>query len=177
MTEFLRLLGEWVTYLFPLRRVDQWEAGVCLVCGRFWRTVGPGVYLVVPWFMDVVSVNTVPGVYMTPLQTVTLRDGSALTFSAAIEVQVEDAGRAHCQIEAYSETVTEQARGLLAERLADVDPARFDPARGKRDRLMTELLEELNHTTREYGVWVRRLWFPNWALGVKTYRLLGEQML
>jgi regulator of protease activity HflC (stomatin/prohibitin superfamily) len=177
VTEFLRLLGEWLQYLFPLRRVDPWESGVCLVFGRYWRTVGPGVYLVLPWFADVVTVNVVPGVYMTPLQTVTLRDGTALTFSAAIEVQVEDARLAHCTIEAYTETVTEQARGLLAERLADVDPARFDPARGKRDRLMGELLEELNETTLGYGVRVRRLWFPDWALGVRTIRLLGAPVL
>lgn len=177
MTEFLRLLGEWVQYLFPFRRVDAWEAGVCLVAGRYWRTVPPGVYLVIPWFMDVVTVNTVPGVYMTPLQTVTLRDGVALTFSAAIEVVVEDAAKAHCTIEAWAETVTEQARGLLAERLADVDPARFDAARGKRDRLMGELLDELNATTLDYGVRVRRLWFPSFALGVKTYRLLSEGVL
>lgn len=172
MTEFLRLLLDAFQYIFPLRRVEAWERGVVYLFGRYWRTVGPGIYLIAPWFMEVRPVSVVPGVLILPLQTVTLRDGRALTFSASVWYQVEDAASAMNRIERYEETTSELASGLLAERFADVNPERFDPARGRRDRLLAELTQELDDGAKEFGVRISRVWLGNFALGVRTYRLL-----
>lgn len=172
MTDFLRLILEIFQYIFPLRKVEQWEQGVVYVFGRYWKTVAPGVYPIVPWFMEVREVSVVPGVLVLPLQTITLRDGRALTFSASVGYQVLDAERAMNSVERYEETASELASGLLAERFADVDPARFDPARGRRDRLLAELAEELNEATRIFGLEISRVMLANFAMGVRTYRLL-----
>jgi len=162
-------------YVFPFRRVEQWEAGLYYVLGRYWRTVGPGCWPLTPYFMDVVPVSMVPSIHGTALQTITLRDGLTLTYSATATVQVENAATATNAVDKWPETTMELIAGLLSERLADVDPKRFDPARNKRDRLLEELREEIDTATKVFGVRVRSLRFNNFALGVRTYRLMSER--
>ena len=174
MVELLQLLIQLAERLFPFRKIEQWETGVVSVLGRYWRTVGPLTYPVIPYLVDIHPVSVVPAIHGTPLQTITLRDGRALTFSATVTVQVDDAAKAWNTVERYAESTMELVSALLAEHLADVDPDRFDPARGKRDRLLAELASEADAETVKFGVRVRAIRFGNFAVGVKTLRLLTE---
>jgi regulator of protease activity HflC (stomatin/prohibitin superfamily) len=174
MAELLRLLAELLERLAPVVKVSAWEAGVVAVWGRYWRTVGPGIYPVIPWLVDIHHVSMVPSIHGTALQTITLRDRRALTFSATVTIQVDDAAMAWNTVERYSETTMELVSALLAEHLADVDPDRFDPARGKRDRLLAELAQEADAETQKFGVRVLAIRFGNFAVGVRTLRLLTE---
>lgn len=175
MAELLHLILEVLKFLWPLRLVDQWERGVWYVCGHYWRTVGPGVFPVLPWFMEVRPVNMVPAIHGTPLQTVTLRNKAQLTYSATVTVQVEDPAKALNEVDQWHETVIELVAGTLAERLAEADPERFDPDRRKRQRLLEELRAELDGEAQKWGVRVRVLRFNNFAIGVRTHRLLVER--
>lgn len=174
MSDLIRFVIEMLQQLWPLRLVLQWQMGVYYLCGRYAGTVGPGVWPVIPWLMDVLKVDVVPAIYATPLQTVTLRDNRALTFSATVTTEVEDAAQAVNAVERWPETTVELVSGLLSERLADVKPDRFDPARGKRDNLIEELRKEMDEETAKFGVRIRALRFSNFAVGVRTYRLLSE---
>lgn len=174
MAELLRLLLDLLERLAPAAKVNPWEVGVVSIWGRYWRTVRPGIYPVIPWLVDVHCVSIVPAIHGTPLQTITLRDGRALTFSATVTVQVDDAARAWNTVDRYAESTMELVSALLAEHLADVDPDRFDPARGKRDRLLAELASEADAETQRFGVRVRAIRFGNFAVGVRTLRLLTE---
>ena len=174
MAELLKLVLDLIEKLAPLGKVSTWERGCYFVAGRFQGTVGPGVWPLIPWLCELPTVSMVPSIHGTPLQTVTLRDGRALTFSATVTVQVDDAAKAWNTVERYSETTMELVGALLAEQLADVDPDRFDPARGKRDRLLEELRAEADAATAAFGVRVRAIRFGNFAVGVRTLRLLTE---
>jgi regulator of protease activity HflC (stomatin/prohibitin superfamily) len=161
--------------LLPFRVVPAWCVGLYMVGGKCRGTVGPGVKLVVPGLCEVIKVPVVPEVYPTPLQTVTLRDGTTLTFSASITVVVRDAAKAYLELGHYTETVQEIAAAVLAEGMSDADPDRFDAARGKRDRLMAELLGEVNAAIGGYGITATALRLNNFARGVRTIRLLLDR--
>lgn len=174
MAELLRLILDTLAHLSPLQLVEPWQRAVWLVAGRHWRTVGPGIYPLIPYLMEVRPIDVVPAIYTTPLQTVTLRDKRTLTYSATFTVRVEDPAAAVCRVDYWPETTLELVSGLLAERLADVDPDRFDPARGKRDRLLEELRAEADAATALFGVRVQAIRFTNFALGIRALRLLTE---
>lgn len=159
-------------FLWPFKQVQEWENGNIYLFGRYIRTVGPGQYVVLPWFMKLVEVTMVPSVEYTRLQTITMRDQRQLTFRASLTLRVEDAGKAINGVERYQETVKELAGGILAEELATADPARFDPHRGRRDRLLELLRDQIDAHTQEWGVRVLAVRFPDFAIGLKTYRLL-----
>lgn len=162
-------------HLIPFRIVRHWERGVYLVCGRYWRTVGPGLKLVVPFLCEVCRVPVVPEVYLTPLLSVTLRDGRALTFSASVTVVVTDAAKAFLELGHYAETVQEIAAAVLAEGLADADPRRFDPAHGKRDRLLADLRADVNAEIARYGLEVTAVRMNSFVLNPRTLRLLLDR--
>lgn len=173
MSDIIRILIDVVQFLWPFRLVHQWQQGVYYICGRQMWTVGVGCWPVIPFFMDVATVNMVPAVYSTPLQTITVRDGRALTFSATLTVQVVDAGKALNSLDNWPETTVELVSGLLSSGLADAEVVRFDPARGKRDRLLDDLRKEADETMLVYGVTIIGLRLNNFAF-VKTFRLMAE---
>lgn len=159
-------------FLWPLKQVQEWENGNIYLFGRYIRTVGPGQYIIVPWFMKLIEVSMVPSVEWTRLQTITMRDNRQLTFRASLTLEVEDAARAVNAVERYQETVRELAGGILAEELATVDPEKFDPRWGRRDRLLEQLRDQIDAQTQVWGVRVLAVRFPDFAIGLKTYRLL-----
>jgi regulator of protease activity HflC (stomatin/prohibitin superfamily) len=175
VTDLLRLILDTLQAISPVRPVFAWERGVYLVCGRYWRTVGPGLWPVVPVLVEIRKLVTVPEIYPLPLQSVTLRDRSTLTYSASITVIVTDPHLAYCSVGHWSETVSELAAGVLSEGFADADPERFDPARGKRDRLLAELRKQINEACCDYGLSVTALRLNNFVKGVRTLRLLVDR--
>jgi regulator of protease activity HflC (stomatin/prohibitin superfamily) len=173
MTEIARFLVELLTTLWPFRQVEQWERGVRFWCNRPVATVEPGIYLVVPYWGDVCAVSTVPAVITTPLCTITLTDGATLSYSLSGEVEVTDPQAALCEIDSHEETSLELLTAIPAEALAEMDASRLAPdARG---RLLAALRTRVNTELRRYGINVRALRFTNFALNLRTYRLLTDR--
>jgi regulator of protease activity HflC (stomatin/prohibitin superfamily) len=150
--------------------VMTWERGAYYICGRFWRVMGPGLKFVPPFFTELQIEGVVPSVFITPLQTITTRDGGTLTFSAAVTLELEDIGRAHNRVMNWDETALELTSGILAEKLAEVDAPRLDPE--KRGRLVSSCVTELQKELGPYGIKVSSLRFNNFVRNMRVYRLL-----
>ena len=174
MTDLLRILIDIWRYLWPFRTVEQWQQGVYYAWGRYWRTVRPGIWPVVPYFIQLRPVTIAPTISSTPLQTITLKDGRTLTFSASVTVRVENAANALNLVDLYDETTIELVSGMLAEHLARVEPSRLDPERINRGALLEELKTEADQETSKFGVRIDAIRFPSFAF-VRTLRLLSER--
>ncbi|HET6576476.1 MAG TPA: SPFH domain-containing protein [Fimbriiglobus sp.] len=176
MSDLIRLLIEIWAAVWPFRLVRSWQQGVWFVCGRYWRTVGPGCWPVVPFFMELRPVEVVPSIWATPLQAITLRDKRALTYSAMVTVRVEDPAAALNLVDEWPESTLELVSGQLSETLAEVDPEGFDdPSYKKRANLMERIREAADAETRKFGVRVEKVRFNNFAVGVRTVRLLIDR--
>jgi regulator of protease activity HflC (stomatin/prohibitin superfamily) len=85
---------------------------------------------------------------------------------------VTDAQAALCEVDEYEETSQELIQSIPAEALAEMDVARLAPdARG---RLLAALRTRVNTELRRYGMEVSALRFTNFALNLRTYRLLTD---
>jgi regulator of protease activity HflC (stomatin/prohibitin superfamily) len=171
--DFLGKLLELIEYIWPIRRVWQWESGGYYIAGRFWKRVGPGLHFVVPWFMDVRAISTVKAIVTTPRLDITLRDGSVLTFAAAATCQVIDIDLAVNTVENYTETTQELLAAVLADKLASVDVARMEPE--NRGRLMSSLSKWVQEEAATFGVEVTKVRFVSFVLRPRTFRLLQDQ--
>lgn len=174
MTDLLRLTIDVWRYLWPFRTVEQWQMGVYYLWGRYWRTVGPGIWPVLPYFTQLLAANVVPTIHSTPLQTLTLKDGRTLTFSATMTVRVENIALALNSVDQFNETTIELVSGILAEHLARVEPTRLDPEVNNRGQLLKELKAEADQETQKFGVRIDAIRFPSFAF-VRTLRLLSER--
>ena len=176
MAELLRLIMDFLKELTPFRFVWTWQQGLYYFAGRYQYTTGPGLKLVFPWLCEVRCVSVVPEIETTPLQTVTLRDGKTLTYSASLTLRVTDAAKAWNNVGHYSETAVELSAGVISSMLAEEDPVRIvDPSRSKRANMLDDIREEINGSLAGYGLEVLALRLNNFALGVPTLRLLMDK--
>jgi regulator of protease activity HflC (stomatin/prohibitin superfamily) len=172
MDGILRLILDSLEYLWPFRIVRQWARGGYYIFGRYWRSVGPGLYPVVPFFTNVLEISVVPAILGTPRIDITLQDGSTLSFTAAATVEVVDFALAINTVDKYAQTTQELLGAILAQRLADVDRGRLAP--DKRGRLLADLLRWLNEESLVFGVSITKVRFTTFLLNVKNFRLLQE---
>lgn len=173
LTDFLRLLLDVIAYLWPLKIVWQWERGAFYAFGRYMFDLGPGCWLKVPFFTDIKTEGVVTDTHQTPLQTITTKDGGTLTFSASMKLRVTDLGKSYNNVLNWDETAIEDASASLADKLAEVEADKFDPA--NRGRLIGACRTTLNNELGAYGITVDRLRFNNFVRNMPVYRLLQDQ--
>lgn len=183
MGDFLRILLDSISYLWPFRIVAQYERGVYTVCGRRVaiprRLGGPDAKCGVPWpiipfFTDVKTVTVVRSTLTTPLQTITCQDGGTLTFSASAQVEVEDANLAFNAVHDWEETTAEDVAAVLAEKLAAVPVAKLEP--DARARLIGDCRRALTAQVRDYGITILSLRFNNFVRNIRVFRIFNDQL-
>lgn len=173
MSDLLRTILEFIEFLWPLRRVEQWERGAYYIFGRWWKEVGPGVWPIIPWFVDVHAVSTAEAIVGTGRQDITLSDKSMLSFAAAATVQVNNLYAALNLVDQYTETMQELLASVLAEKLAEVDASRLEPE--KRGRLFADLRRWVAEEAAPYGIEVKKVRFTSFIVNAKAHRLIIDQ--
>lgn len=173
VSDFFRLIGEWLQFIWPMRKVQQWEHGLRYRFGRYRRTVGPGIYWIVPWFTDVLTVSTVPAITQTPRIDITAQDGTMVTLQASATVQVTEPNRAVNHVDQYLETTQELITAVVAEKLAKVDASRLAPE--GRGYLLRDLRMWVDKECADFGVAVSKLRFTTFVVNPRPFRLLGDR--
>lgn len=176
MSDLIRLVVDLLTWCCPFVVVWEWERGLLFRNGRFRRILPPGLYLICPGINSIKKVSMAHNPERTGKNDVVLRDQSVLTYVASLTVAVINAERAYIRLDHHSDSVTDIAARVLSERLADVDPDRFDPAYNVRARLLEELRKAINDELAEYGLNIVRLGFESFVRGVRTFRVLLDRI-
>lgn len=172
LSDFFRLIGEWLQFLWPLRKIRQWEQGLLYRNGRYVRTLSPGIYPILPWFHAILTDSVVPGIIQTPRIDITLLDTSMVTLQVSATVRVVDLSLAINTVEAYKETIQELITAVVAEKLAEVDAGRLAPE--KRGRLLSDLRRWVGDASIVFGVEVPQLRFTTFVMNPRPYRLLQD---
>jgi regulator of protease activity HflC (stomatin/prohibitin superfamily) len=165
---------EFLREFWPIHICMEWERANIFRFGKYWRTVGPGWYLVIPFFWDFRSDSTVRTTYVTPLQTIDTKEGGSLTFSASIQVEITDLKAAMVNVEAYDSTAVEDTSSLLADTLMRATPRQLEIE--NRAELLRKCRERLDAELGEYGLRVITLRFNNYMRNMKVYRLFNDQV-
>lgn len=169
---FVQSIIELLKSFWPLAKVEAWERGEYFICGWWWRSVGPGIKVIIPWFSDVFTVPIQPTPIATPRMDITLRSGSNISFVAAAVIQVTDTRKAIVEIDDYKESTHEILAAVLADRLARVKEDRLDAE--NRAALLRDLRDWVNAETSAFGVECRSVRFTTFVQGSKTFRLLTD---
>lgn len=175
MGDLWRAVVDSIQYLWPLRLVHTWEMAGYYIFGRCYWIVGPGLYPVIPWFMDVKCTSCVRAIVGTGRQDITLLDGSFLSFSATVWAQVVDARKALNEVDEPHSTTQELLASLLADTLAETPVDRLRGSRRRINNLFAQLEESLREEAATFGVAVSELRFTSFVLGAKAHRLLIDQ--
>jgi regulator of protease activity HflC (stomatin/prohibitin superfamily) len=180
VAELLRLVWDLVALLKPWREVTTWEKGLLYRFGVYRRTLEPGWHVVVPFVHTVHVLSVVREAHIIPCHSVTLvpeKSGQPpviVTYSATVEIEIEDAALAWNSRGHYLETSLRIISGRISQALREEDEDRFNPSRRVLERFLARLVGELDEVTRTYGVRVKDLTFSDFLIGARAIRLLGE---
>lgn len=143
--------------LTVLRIVRQYEGGVFLRCGKYKRTLGPGLYWTWPVVDDVQATTVVPRLVDLVDQSVTLEDGASVAFSGALEYEITDARKALLAVDNLAQSIQTLAMGFLADELSS---RTFDESRDLRD-VEESVVAAMKKQSRSWGVKIRRVWITD----------------
>lgn len=186
LSDFLKLLLDFIEVLWPLRRLDAWEGGVYLVNGkvavppRFLTgfklltspVVGPGVWGRIPWFIDVVGCSTAYGIANTGRIDIEARDGRILSLSASAKCRVIDVQKSVVGVHEHERSMQEILAGAISEYMSEIELDRLAP--DKRGALNTYLTKHVKKEAAEFGIEVEWVRFTTFVTKVKIIRLLNE---
>lgn len=171
--EIFGFIRDTIQFIWPLTIVHEYEEGGVYEFGHFIRVVGPGCWPILPWFTKVMTVCKAPKPVATGRQDITLKNGHVLSFEAVATMQVMNTEKALNAIEDYHHSAGILLASILAEKLADVEPERFEPNR--RGRLFSSLESTVKTEAEEYGISITRIRFTSFVLNTPTYRLLIDR--
>ena len=173
MGDLVQLIIDVIKFVWPFRLVNQWESGGYYIFGKWHHAVGPGIYLVIPFFMEVHTISIAEAIVGTGRLDITLTNDHTLSFAATANVVVENVELALNVVDNPHQTASELIKSVLAEQLAEIDPDRLRPRR--RGNLFKELQEKVEAEAEKFGIRVKKIRFTSFVLNVKTYRLLMDQ--
>lgn len=171
---FLQQLIEWVYDLWPIRIIREWEQGVRLRNGNRTKLLtssngvkGGGIHFFWPLIGEIQSEEANVRVVETSWQTLTTKDGHAVSFSLAARYRIRDLGKLYVAIHEHEETIQNQLSVAAAEAIQDIDLCNLDKS------LATAVREIAKTRLSEWGVTLLEVSLFN-RVEANTLRLLNE---
>lgn len=128
MSDFFQRVFDFLQRFWPLFTVLAWERAVRVRFGNRVKLLNPGIHFRLPFFDAVTLLNTRLRLFSTEPQTLTLKDGRLLMVSATVGLRIADPLAAAMRHQSPEYAIRSIAQGLIAELVAESDPATVTPS-------------------------------------------------
>lgn len=135
--------------LSTLKILKEYERGVILALGRFWRVKGPGLIIVIPIIQQMFRIDLRTVVMDVPPQDVISRDNVSVHVNAVVYFKVIDPERAVLQVENYYEATSQLAQTTLRSVLGQHE---LDEMLAAREKLNADIQKILDEQTVAWGI-------------------------
>ncbi|PKK83368.1 MAG: SPFH/Band 7/PHB domain protein [candidate division Zixibacteria bacterium HGW-Zixibacteria-1] len=137
-----------------IRIIRPFEKGLVERLGRYQRTLGSGLNLIVPFFDTVQKVDMREIVLDVPPQLVITKDNVGVEVDCIIYCQVTDPVRSRYEISNYIMASTKLAQTNLRNVIGEME---LDQSLSSRDLINSQLRDVLDTATDKWGVKVNRV--------------------
>ena len=170
--KLVQFLIDIVELFFFIRVIDCFDEGVLLRFGKFSKVLKPGWHLVFPFSIDEVLRETVVVSTMSlGMQSLTSKDGKAITVQAVIQYKINDIKKLLLNVDDHEAAVADRCSGAIRPILAGLnleDLLELDAT------TTNDLLRpECRKVTTRWGVDITNVSLPDLTT-VRTIRLLQE---
>lgn len=95
--------------------IEDYAEGVVLRFGRFHRQLGPGIHLVIPFYVERVLVdNVVPRTVNLPEQSLMTADGKCAVVSAVVTARIKSIRKALLEVEGVDDALKDSCGGQIS---------------------------------------------------------------
>jgi len=137
-----------------LRIVRPWEKGLIERLGKYQRTVGSGLTLIIPFLERIIKVDMREQVVDVPPQQVITKDNVAVEVDAVVYYEVTDPIKVTYNVENYYVAATKLAQTNLRNLIGDMA---LDESLTSREVINTRLRQILDDATDKWGTKVTRV--------------------
>jgi len=150
----------------------EYERGVIFQLGRYWKTKGPGLIIIIPIIQQIVRVDLRIIVMDVPSQDVISRDNVTVKVNAVIYFRVIEPERAIINVEDYLNATSQLAQTTLRSVLGKHD---LDEMLSERDRLNSDIQEILDVQTDAWGIKVTNVEIKHVDIPDNMVRAIARQ--
>jgi regulator of protease activity HflC (stomatin/prohibitin superfamily) len=150
----------------------EYQRGVIFTLGRYWRTSGPGIMIVIPIIQQMVRVDLRTIVMDVPSQDVISRDNVSVKVNAVVYFRVVDPERAIIQVENFYMATSQLAQTTLRSVLGQHE---LDEMLAERERLNVDIQTILDEQTDAWGIKVSNVEIKHVDLDESMVRAIAKQ--
>ena len=154
------------------RVLREYERGVIIMLGRFYKVKGPGLIIIVPVLQQMVRVDLRTIVMDVPTQDVISRDNVSVQVNAVIYFRVLDPEKAIIQVENYLEATSQLSQTTLRSVLGQHE---LDDMLAEREQLNSHIQNILDKQTAAWGIKVANVELKHVDLNETMVRAIAKQ--
>ncbi|RKY65342.1 MAG: SPFH/Band 7/PHB domain protein [Candidatus Latescibacterota bacterium] len=143
-----------ILVLTSIRIVRPWEKGIIERLGRYQRTVGSGLTLIIPFIERMIKVDMREQVVDVPPQDVITKDNVVVSVDAVVYYEVTDPVKVEYNVANFYAAVTKLAQTNLRNLIGDMS---LDESLTSRERINAKLRQILDDATDKWGTRVTRV--------------------
>ena len=166
---FDKLIDLTVTFIhdiLPWKIVDQWEAGVHLRTGKFYRSVSPGLNWKIPFFDKIWVTPVITQTVNLSPQTLTTLDERSVVLTSIVRYHVFNVQSFLLNVMHANDVLVDTTQGIIRD---IVETTNWNDLVD----LTNIVTPEVNEEVVKWGIKVETVKFPD--LGeIKTYRLMTD---
>ncbi|MDP1636112.1 MAG: slipin family protein [Gallionellaceae bacterium] len=161
-----------VLIAMSFRILREYDRGVVFKLGRFWKTKGPGLILVIPGIQQMVRIDLRTVVLDVPTQDVISRDNVSVKVNAVVYLRVVDPERAIIQVENFLNATSQLAQTTLRAVLGKHE---LDEMLAERERLNLDIQQVLDAQTDAWGIKVANVEIKHVDIDESMVRAIAKQ--
>jgi regulator of protease activity HflC (stomatin/prohibitin superfamily) len=155
-----------------IRILREYERGVVFTLGRYTRTAGPGLIILIPVIQQMVKTDLRTFVEDVPSQDVISRDNVSVKVNAVIYFRIVEADKAIINVNNYREATSQLAQTTLRSVLGKHE---LDEMLSERDRLNADIQEILDRQTDPWGIKVSHVEIKHVDINESMVRAIARQ--
>lgn len=155
-----------------IRIIKEYERGVLFTLGRFTKTLGPGLQMVIPFIQVVQKIDLRLVTMDVPSQDVISRDNVSVRVNAVVYFRVVDPEYAVIQVEDYYSATSQLAQTTLRSILGQHE---LDHMLSEREKINADIQEILDRDTEGWGIKVTKVELKHVDLNESMVRAMAKQ--
>lgn len=164
--KLIDLVVTFIKDILPFQIVPQWEEGVHLRCGKFYRVVEPGLRWKFPFFDLIITTPVITQTVNLKPQTVTSLDEKSVVLSSIVRYHIDDVQKFLLGVMHANDVLIDTTQGTIRDVVEATNWCDLYD-------LGTIVTPQVNEQVQSWGIMVEQISFPD--LGeIKTYRIIGD---
>ncbi len=155
-----------------LRVYREYERGILFTLGRYTKTIGPGLVIVIPFLQQAVKADLRMLVEDVPSQDVISKDNVSVKVNAVIYYRIVEPEKAILNVEDFRAATSQLAQTTLRSVLGKHE---LDEMLSERDKLNADIQEILDQQTDAWGIKVSNVEIKHVDIDESMVRAIARQ--